>query len=100
MVAINTTPSEEGQLAAWRDKGKYTFPIVLSRGGGFVKTTYGVLMTPTNVLLNSDGREAFRNLGGGAGAASIVEAEIRELLGLKPFEGLEPDFPTTPNPLR
>jgi hypothetical protein len=49
-----------------------------------------VFGAPTNLILNADGKLVFRHLGYGTGSAKTMEAEIRELLGLNPFEGLEP----------
>jgi hypothetical protein len=49
-----------------------------------------VFGTPTNLILNADGRLVFRHLGFGEGNEKIMEAEIRDLLGLDPFAGLEP----------
>jgi hypothetical protein len=92
MVAINVTPSQDSQLPEWRTKGKYTFPIALSEKG-FARINYGVTGAPTNLLLNADGRMVFRHLGFGTGGEKVMEAEIRELLGLNPFEGIEPDKP-------
>ena len=89
MVAINTSPSQDGQIDAWRRMGKYTFPIVLSPNQEFARVTYDVAGAPTNFLLDSEGKLVFRHLGYGAGAEKGMEAEIRELLGLDPFEALE-----------
>ncbi len=92
MVAINVTPGQDKQLPEWRAKGGYTFPILLSEKD-FARNTYGVNGAPTNLLLDSDRKMVFRHLGYGAGAEKRMEAEIRELLGLDPFEGLETSKP-------
>jgi len=91
MVALNTIPDQSQQLPEWRAKGKYTFPIVLSSDEDFAKRVYGVSATPTNFLLMADGRVVFRHKGYDAGEEKILEAEIRELLGLDPFAGIEPE---------
>ena len=96
MVAINTSPSQDGQIPEWRRKGKYTFPIVLSPNREFASATYDVVGAPTNFLLDSEDKLVFRHLGYGPGAEKVMEAEIRELLGLDPFEGLEPTKPEQP----
>jgi hypothetical protein len=95
MIAINTIPSQDAQLPEWREKGKYTFPVALSSSSNFARTNYGVSGTPTNLLLNADRKLVFRLLGYGTGGEKTMEAEIRELLGLKPFEGIEPPKATT-----
>ncbi len=87
MVAVNTRPEQDKDVAAWRAKGNYTFAVVLSPTEDFARDTYQVSGTPTNMLLNADGRMVFRHSGYGTGAEKILEAEIRELLGLEPFEG-------------
>lgn len=87
MVAINTHPAQDGMLQEWLTKGGYTFPVLLSDSRDFAAKTYGVLGAPTNLILNSDGKMVFRHLGYSSGEdAPSIEAEIRELLGLKPFE--------------
>jgi hypothetical protein len=88
MVAINTNPSQDKDLPEWRAKGKYTFPIAVSPDKDFARTNYDVPGTPTNLLLDANGKMVFRHLGYGPGAEKRMESEIRELLGLKPFEGL------------
>jgi hypothetical protein len=90
MVAINTNPGQDEELPAWREKGHYTFPILLSGDREFADTTYGVFGTPTNLVLNADGKLVFRHVGYRPGSEKTVEAEIRELLGLDPFAGIEP----------
>ena len=67
--------------------------LVLSSSRDFAKSTYGVSGAPTNLLLNADGKAVFRHLGYGPGGEVAMEIEIRELLGLDPFEGVEPAKP-------
>jgi len=90
MVAMNVNPEQNGELAEWRQKGKYTFPVVLADNDDFARDKYGVLGTPTNLLLDGDGKAVFRLLGYTTGGEQVMEAQVRELLGLDPFEGLEP----------
>ncbi len=85
MVAINTIPAQNRQLAAWRAKGRYTFPVALC-DRDFASTTYGVYGLPTNLLLNAERKVVFRHAGYDSGDEKTMEAEIRELLGLDPFE--------------
>ena len=99
MVAIDTTPSQESRLAEWRAKGGYTFPIALSEKN-FARSNYGVAGAPTNLLLNSDHKMVFRHLGYGPGGEKRMEAEIRELLGLDPFEGIETNKPAVAAPTK
>jgi len=91
MVAINVNPSQDSQIPEWRAKGKYTFPVLVVDSNSYARENYGMPGTPTNLLLNADGKLVFRHLGYGTGAEKTMEAEIRELMGLKPFEGLEAD---------
>ncbi|MBZ5499839.1 MAG: hypothetical protein LAP85_25850 [Acidobacteriia bacterium] len=89
MVSINVTPGQNGEIPAWRAKGKYTFPVLVVDASDYARVNYSVSGTPTNLLLNADGKMVFRHIGYGPGAERTMEAEIRELLGLDPFEGLE-----------
>jgi hypothetical protein len=90
MVALNVNPEQNGELEEWRAKSKYTFPIVLAASDDYARDKYGVEGTPTNLLLDGDGRMVFRVIGYGTGGEQLMETQIRELLGLDPFEGLEP----------
>jgi hypothetical protein len=88
MIAINTVPEQNEMIPEWKAKGKYTFPIV-STDWDFAEKNYGVRGTPASFLLNAEGKVIFRNSGFDSGGEKIMEAEIRELLGLDPFEGIE-----------
>jgi peroxiredoxin len=86
MVAINTHPAQDGELRDWLMKGGYTFPVLLSGSRDFAAKTYGILGYPANLMLNSEARMVFRHLGySRTEEAPNLEAEVRELLGLKPF---------------
>ncbi len=86
MIAINTVPAQDKSLPEWRAKGGYKFPLALSPTRGFARTTYKITGAPTNLLLNADGRVVFRHLGYGTGGEKVMDAEIRELLGLDPWK--------------
>jgi hypothetical protein len=83
MVAINVNPGQDKDIPAWREKGKYTFPVLVSPANDYARTNYSVPGTPVNLILNSSGKLVFRHLGYGPGGEVSMEAEIRELLGLK-----------------
>lgn len=90
MVAVNMVAQQNEMVPEWKAKGKYTFPIVVTDDKDYFTTNpFGVRGTPTNVLLNADGKVVFRHIGYLTGAEKVMEGEIRELLGLDPFEGLE-----------
>jgi len=91
MVAPNTIPDQSQQLPGWRAKGRYTFPIVLASDEEYARTAYGVHAEPTTLILDADGRMVFRHLGYATGEEMTLETEIRELLGLDPFAGIEPE---------
>jgi hypothetical protein len=93
MVALNTEPGQERRLLEWRTNGNYSFPVALSSAEDFAEKVYGVSATPTTFLLSADGRLIFRHKGSATGNKQVLEAEIRELLGLDPFAGIEPDKP-------
>jgi hypothetical protein len=96
MVAIQMDPDENSQVAEWHAKGKYGFPVLLvppMKANGtlgqddYASANYAVWLAPTDLLLDAAHKVVFRHVGG---AGSAIEVEIRELLGLPPFEGLEP----------
>jgi len=86
MVAINVTPSQDSMLAEWKKKGRYTFPVLLSPSPDYARTTYSVSGTPTNLVTDSSRKVIFRTAGYANGGEKTLEAEVRELLALDPFE--------------
>ncbi len=86
MVAINVDPSQDSLLAAWKKKGRYTFPVLLSPSPDYARTTYSVSGTPTNLLTDSTRKVMFRTAGYADGGDEMLEAEVRDLLGLNPFD--------------
>jgi hypothetical protein len=91
MVAIQVHPDQNSLVSAWRASGHYTFPVVFvpqaapgtPESADYSRAQFGVAGTPSNLLVDAKRKVVFRHLGG---AVSVVEAEIRELLGLDPFE--------------
>ena len=87
MVAINMVSQQNDMLPEWKAKGKYTFPVLVTDEKDYWSTNpYGVRFTPTNLLLAADGKVGFRHLTEVSEKDPIMEAQIRELLGLSPFE--------------
>ncbi len=84
MVALNISPDEDALLPAWRDKERYTFPIVLAGAEDFASRTYGVSGAPVTLLLNGEGQAICRYAGVDPGSEQVLETEIRILLGLDP----------------
>jgi len=82
VVAINTTPEEDGDVEPMRKKLGLRFPILLTPEPGFAEARWNVRVLPTNLLLDSSGRIVFRHLGYDPGVSEqTLETEIRELLG-------------------
>src|SRR5688572_11607396 len=91
MIAINMVSQQNSMIPDWKAKGKYTFPLVVTEETDYWATNpYKVQITPTNILLDSEGKAVFRHLGG----QRIMETEIRELLGLEPFPASEARTPS------
>ena len=92
MAAINIAPAQNEMIPKLRAQGKYTFPILVVDNKDYARRNFGVLAAPYDMLLDAEGKRAFLHYAyPGDGKEKVVEAEIRELLGLNPFEGLEPD---------
>jgi glutathione peroxidase-family protein len=90
LIAFNMLAQQNEMLPEWKAKGKYTFPIFVTDDKDYFATNpFDVRGTPTSFLLDADGKIIFRHVGYSSGAEKIMEAEIRELLGLDPFEGQE-----------
>jgi hypothetical protein len=94
MVAIQIDPEQNSQVGEWKTRGKYSFPVLLvpaarptdSKGHDYANEHYGVWLAPTDLLLDTARRVVFRHVGG---TGTALEVEIRDLLGLPPFDGLE-----------
>ena len=94
MVAIQIDPDQDSQVPEWKLRGRYSFPVLLvpapkaaeQEGEEYALKHYGVWLAPTNLLLDGARKIVFRHVGA---AGTALEVEIRDLLGLPPFEGLE-----------
>ena len=86
MVAVNTIDYQKDMIPDWRNKNKFTFPILVGATDTFLKESYNHQGNPTNMLVNADGRVLFKHVGYEGGGEKVIEAEIREMLGLEPFE--------------
>ncbi len=64
ILAVNGFDSE-GQIEKYLKDGKFTFKIVLGDGDPMfaLGKTYGVQAYPTNYLITSDGKIAWRGVG-------------------------------------
>jgi hypothetical protein len=85
MVSINTNESQEEQIPAWREKNNFTFTILVGMPRDELRNQYHHKGSPTNYLIDQEGRIHFKHLGYGEGGEKVMEAEIREMLGLDPF---------------
>ncbi len=94
MVAMQIAPEENVLVAEWKAQGKYTFPVLFvpaatparPDGWDYAFQHYGVWLAPTDLLLDAARKVLFRHVGA---TGTALEVEIRDLLGLPPFEGLE-----------
>jgi thioredoxin-related protein len=69
------------QLAReFTEKVGATFPIVLD-DQKLSRSVYGVTATPTNIIIDRQGRAIFRNLGYAPGKEKTLAAEVESLLG-------------------
>lgn len=57
--------------------------MLLAETSDYARVNYGVSGTPTNLLLNADGRLVLRDSGFKPGKERAMEAQVRELLGLR-----------------
>lgn len=86
MVSINTVAHGAEMIPTWRAEKKFTFPILVGATREFLEQ-YDYRGSPTNFLINAQGKVLFKHLGYGPGGEKVMEAEIRDMLGLDPFEG-------------
>lgn len=83
LIAVNRGDSEE-TIRKYVQEGKFTFPIVMGGKGEqyTLGKAYGVRAYPTNYLLDSEGKVAWR----GVGFSPATEKTLRdaiEKLGVK-----------------
>jgi len=79
-VWINVLPEQDKMIPKWRTQHGYTAPILL--GGRAVQRDYGLEMTPTHCLLDSEGRVLARKDGYRPGDEQELEQHIRSALGV------------------
>jgi len=89
MVAINVSESQAKMIPEWMKEKNFRFPVLVGATREFLSSKYDHRGSPTNLLVDSEGRVLFRHLGYGTGGEKIIEAEIRSMLGLDPSEVLE-----------
>lgn len=86
MIALNTVDEQKNLIPEWRAKNKYTFPILIGLPEDRF-LDYQFVGAPMNLLVDAQQRIRFRHRGGSLTGrnSNVLEAEIRELLGLDPF---------------
>ena len=89
MVSVNTNESQADQIPAWREKNNFTFTILVGMSRDELTAKYHHKGSPTNFLIDAEGRVHFKHLGFGPGGEKAMEAEIRDMLGLDPFAGID-----------
>jgi glutathione peroxidase-family protein len=95
MVSVNTNESQAEQIPEWREENQFTFTILVGMSRDELREKYNHKGSPTNFLVNSDGKVFFKHLGYGPGGEKTMETEIREMLGLDPFAGIDFSEETT-----
>jgi len=80
VLAINTLKHEDELVATWKEKGAYTFPILLSPGQDYLENKVGQRGAPTNLLVNRARRIVLRTIGFEAGDERALERATVELL--------------------
>lgn len=80
MVAINIVPDQDSMIADWLSKNRYTFPVLTGATIESAQKDYGLRMTPSLYLLDSQGKVVFKQGGYKAGDEKKLEDQIRKVL--------------------
>ena len=80
MVAINIVPDQDSMIADWLSQHQYTFPVLTGATIDSVQKDYGLRMTPSLYLLDSQGKVIFKQSGYTAGDEKNLEDQIRKVL--------------------
>ena len=88
LVSVNLLPDQNELIADWKKKGGYEHPILVTETTDYLVKTLGLRFPggmPANFLVDAGGKVHFRHIGYQPGEEEILEAQVRELLGLAPF---------------
>lgn len=87
IVALNTDPEQTEKVGTWQTKGGYTFPVLVGATREFLKKNYNYPPRPGGyaayVVLNQERKVMFRHMMELPARDGVLEAEVRELLGLQ-----------------
>ena len=73
------------EIESWLDKQDGSLPVLLGADQERLGKKYNIRGTPTKYVLDEEGGVLFRQVGYGLGTERILEAQIREALGMNPF---------------
>ena len=73
------------QFGSWIKRQGVSFPVLLGADRERLGKKYNIRGTPINFILDEKGAVLFRFDGFGQGAEKVLEAQIREALGMNPF---------------
>ena len=73
------------EIESWLDKQGSSLPVLLGADREWLDEKYNIRGTPTKFILDEKGGVLFRQWGYGPGIEKILEAQIREALGMNPF---------------
>jgi len=76
MVWINVVPDEDKLVNDWRTKHAYTVPMLI--GGRSAQNDYKLIMTPTDYLLDAQGKVLSKHAGFTPGDEKGLEREIQQ----------------------
>jgi peroxiredoxin len=80
MVAVNIVPDQNPMITDWQSSHHYTFAVLTGATIDSAQKDYGLKMTPSLYLLDSQGKVIFRQSGYKAGDETKLEDQIRKAL--------------------
>lgn len=82
MVAINVIPEQDELVPVWRESKGFTFPVLVGGDSEALFDDYGIVSTPLNFLLDSEGKVLRRLEGYIPGTEEELRNQILEAMGL------------------
>ncbi len=85
-VAINILDEKRDQVAPWMQSRGYRIPALVGADLASLGPVYGITGAPETMLLDASNRVYYHHVGYHTGEEDQIEAEVRLMLGLPPFE--------------
>jgi len=84
MVWINVLPEQEKLIAPWLEEHRFTVPVLVGAAMDSLSKNYQIKATPTNYLVDANGKVLYYVTGYKPGDEKLLEAKIAAALNTAP----------------